>query len=71
MNTEDISYTGEFIVGGQTLRAIIDTGSFENVIFGQRCTSFDCQMAMELPLRSQLFIDNEWVDAKAGKTLRC
>jgi len=25
-------------------------------------------MAMELPLRNQLFINNEWVDAKSGKT---
>jgi len=25
-------------------------------------------MAMDLPLRSKLFINNEWVDAKAGKT---
>jgi len=46
-NDQDMSYTGELKLGGQTIRGIIDTGSFEIVVFGKHCTSPDCLSAKE------------------------
>jgi len=46
-NDEDMSYTGELKLGGQTIRGIIDTGSFEIVVFGKHCNSTDCLLAKE------------------------
>lgn len=38
-NLGDAQYTGIIKVGGQELNAVIDTGSFELVVFGVNCTS--------------------------------
>eukprot|EP00439_Symbiodinium_sp_Y106_P009708 s2900_g1.t1 len=36
-NQDDASYTGTITIGGQALQAILDTGSFELVVFSTRC----------------------------------
>lgn len=36
-NVEDVVYFGNITVGGQRLKAILDTGSFELVLFSKRC----------------------------------
>lgn len=36
-NLKDIEYTGEIKVGNQTIRGIIDTGSFELLVFSAQC----------------------------------
>lgn len=36
-NQDDASYTGTISIGGQELQAILDTGSFELVVFSTRC----------------------------------
>jgi hypothetical protein len=37
-NTGDAQYTGEIKVGGQTLDAVMDTGSFELLVLSQNCS---------------------------------
>lgn len=37
-NLGDVQYTGLLRVGGQQLKAIVDTGSFEMLVFGVDCT---------------------------------
>lgn len=36
-NHEDVQYTGDIRVGGQSLRGVIDTGSFELLVFSTEC----------------------------------
>eukprot|EP00930_Biecheleria_cincta_P041529 TRINITY_DN28495_c0_g1_i1.p1 TRINITY_DN28495_c0_g1~~TRINITY_DN28495_c0_g1_i1.p1 ORF type:complete len:518 (-),score=56.70 TRINITY_DN28495_c0_g1_i1:158-1711(-) len=36
-NTMDTSYTGEIFVGGQKLQAVLDTGSYELLVFSKDC----------------------------------
>jgi len=38
-NIDDMVYIGDITVGGEHLRAVFDTGSFELVIFGQECNT--------------------------------
>lgn len=38
-NLADVQYTGEILVGGQKIKAIIDTGSFELLAFGSNCSA--------------------------------
>jgi hypothetical protein len=38
-NLGDVQYTGEVVVGGKALKAVIDTGSFELLVFGAACTT--------------------------------
>jgi hypothetical protein len=37
-NLGDVQYTGLMRVGGQQMKAIVDTGSFELLVFGKNCT---------------------------------
>ncbi|CAE7938456.1 ODA11 [Symbiodinium necroappetens] len=37
LENQDASYTGTISIGGQELQAILDTGSFELVVFSTRC----------------------------------
>lgn len=41
-NYNDIEYTGTIKLGGQRLRAIYDTGSFELMVFSKKCASASC-----------------------------
>merc|ERR1719282_167183 len=51
-NHQDLQYTGAFQMGGQTLRGIFDTGSFDLVVFPDTCES--CYMAKKYqPMSSQ------------------
>jgi len=36
-NMDDVSYTGSIVVGGQKLEAVMDTGSYELVVFSKDC----------------------------------
>jgi hypothetical protein len=36
-NHEDVQYTGDIRVGGQKMRGVIDTGSFELLVFSKEC----------------------------------
>lgn len=36
-NNEDVQYSGAVKVGGQTLRGVLDTGSFELLVFSREC----------------------------------
>jgi len=36
-NDGDVQYTGKLTVGGQTMDAVLDTGSFDLLVFSQRC----------------------------------
>jgi len=38
-NLQDLQYFGEVAIGGQTVKGILDTGSFEIVAFSQRCST--------------------------------
>jgi len=38
-NTMDTSYTGEVFIGGQKLQAVLDTGSYELLVFAKDCKS--------------------------------
>lgn len=38
-NTKDTSYTGEVVLGGQKLQAVLDTGSYELLVFAKDCKS--------------------------------
>eukprot|EP00404_Azadinium_spinosum_P003505 CAMPEP_0180458328 /NCGR_PEP_ID=MMETSP1036_2-20121128/22288_1 /TAXON_ID=632150 /ORGANISM="Azadinium spinosum, Strain 3D9" /LENGTH=488 /DNA_ID=CAMNT_0022464977 /DNA_START=98 /DNA_END=1564 /DNA_ORIENTATION=- len=38
-NHDDVMYTGNMTIGGQQIRGILDTGSFELVIFGMQCST--------------------------------
>lgn len=37
-NDGDVQYTGEILVGGQPLQVVLDTGSFELLVFDRKCT---------------------------------
>lgn len=65
-NDKDMSYTGELKLGDQAIRGIIDTGSFEIVVFGKHCTSTDCQLAREF----SKFYDNEKSSSYKGSSLK-
>lgn len=39
INDGDVQYSGEIVLGGQTLHAVLDSGSFELVAFSHNCTS--------------------------------
>lgn len=41
-NHQDIEYTGKMTLGGQEVRAILDTGSFETLVISQHCKSWSC-----------------------------
>jgi len=36
-NFGDVQYSGEIMIGGQKLRGVMDTGSFELLVFSKRC----------------------------------
>eukprot|EP00928_Gymnodinium_smaydae_P100093 TRINITY_DN973_c0_g5_i1.p1 TRINITY_DN973_c0_g5~~TRINITY_DN973_c0_g5_i1.p1 ORF type:complete len:547 (-),score=123.67 TRINITY_DN973_c0_g5_i1:77-1717(-) len=38
LNYHDTQYTSDILVGGQKVKAIVDTGSFELLVFGVNCT---------------------------------
>lgn len=38
INDGDVQYSGEIVLGGQTIKAVLDSGSFELVAFSQNCT---------------------------------
>jgi len=38
-NAMDVQYTGDITMGGQSLRAVLDTGSFEILVFSKDCSS--------------------------------
>jgi len=38
-NSQDTSYTGEVAVGGQKLQAVLDSGSYELLVFAKDCNS--------------------------------
>jgi hypothetical protein len=42
-NHKDVQYYGDVYVGGQSVRAIFDTGSFEVLVFGKSCVSCGSQ----------------------------
>eukprot|EP00928_Gymnodinium_smaydae_P061982 TRINITY_DN45933_c0_g1_i1.p1 TRINITY_DN45933_c0_g1~~TRINITY_DN45933_c0_g1_i1.p1 ORF type:complete len:453 (-),score=65.19 TRINITY_DN45933_c0_g1_i1:104-1330(-) len=36
-NDDDLAYYGDIVVGGQTVKGVLDTGSFELVVIGEDC----------------------------------
>lgn len=42
-NMEDMQYSVEFSVGGKSLQGIMDTGSFEVLVFSNRCHDDECR----------------------------
>lgn len=42
-NYMDIEYSGRFLLGGQPIRGIYDTGSFELLVMSKKCNSRSCR----------------------------
>lgn len=61
-NYKGIEYSTNVSVGGQVLRAILDTGSFELLVISEGCKSFDCQRNKRRfkPKRSPTFRSMPW-----------
>lgn len=61
-NYEDIEYTGLIEIGGQVLRGIFDTGSFELLVLSKRCKSPSCSSNKNYfkPGVSKDFAETNW-----------
>lgn len=66
-NNEDMDYTANLSVGEQKVKCVMDTGSFELVVFSKKCRSPDCN-----PQNWQFYDPEEsrnYVDLRWSKTL--
>lgn len=61
-NNQDMDYTAGIQVGGQNLRCVMDTGSFELVVFTDRCKSKSCKKNHRLykPSKSRTLRELQW-----------
>lgn len=66
MNIGDVQYTVDVSVGGQVLRAIPDSGSFDLLVFSHRC--FDCTSALAPLYNDSVSPSYENGDFKADQT---
>lgn len=62
-NYEDMQYPGELQVGGQKLRGVFDTGSFELLVFSRQCT-----MCGSTDLLYDHTLSNDYVSGSMNQT---
>jgi len=55
-NLGDLQYFGVIEVGGQKIKAVVDTGSFELVVFGSNCTICGSEKDLYDPTKSKTSI---------------
>lgn len=65
-NVDDMQYVAEMYLGGQELEGVLDTGSYEMVVFSARCYSSDCIASLDAGMQfydsgeSDTYNASEW-----------